>query len=420
MQEFKAFILTYKTAPVPVREQVALSVDKARALLNFLKENTSATDILVVSTCNRTEVYYQNALPISSQILFGIKTIKQIEDDFSTYFREINITSDAIRHLFNVSIGLDAQVIGDLQISGQVKNAYQLSADEDTAGPFLHRLMHSIFYTNKRVVQETSFRDGAASISYAAKELAEDVGASLQEPKVLVIGVGEIGRDFCLNLTASSLKDVTVINRTQEKAAQLANECGFKSAPFTELEKQVLRADIVISSVAGAEPIISSTLFNGSQLNRHKFFIDLSMPRSIHTSIEQITGIVLYNLDDLREKTDQALVKRRAAIPSVEKIIIESLTDFNDWSKDMLVMPTIQKLKQALEQIRKEEIARFLKKANAQEAEKMEELSKSLVQKFMKLPVLQLKAACKREDADSLVQALQELFDLEKTTKSPS
>ena len=169
MQEFKAFILTYKTAPVSIREQVSLSPEQAKALLRFLKEHTSATDILVVSTCNRTEVYYQNTTPIASQILFGIRQVKAINEDLSSYFREINTTADTIRHLFNVSIGLDAQVIGDLQISGQVKNAYQMAADEDTAGPFLHRLMHTIFFTNKRVVQETAFRDGAASISSASK-----------------------------------------------------------------------------------------------------------------------------------------------------------------------------------------------------------------------------------------------------------
>ena len=421
MQEFKAFILTYKTASVQIREQVALSEVQAKELLRFLKEHTSATDLLVVSTCNRTEIYYQNSISISTEILHGISRVKLVEEDFTPYFKEINTTADAIRHLFNVAIGLDAQVIGDLQISGQVKNAYQWAADEDTAGPFLHRLMHTIFFTNKRVVQETSFRDGAASISYAAKELAEDLGASLREPRVLLIGVGEIGRDVCLNLAASTFKQVTLINRSPEKAAQLAKKCDFDFVPFEQLEKQVLQADIIISTVAGAEPLVTASMLEGNTLIRHKFFIDLSMPRSIHPAVEGISGIVLYNLDDLRERTDEALLKRRAAIPNVEKIIDEALVEFNDWSKDMLVIPTIQKLKQALEQIRKEELARFLKKATAQEAEKMEELSKSLVQKFMKLPVLQLKAACKRDDADSLVEALQELFDLEKVnTKSSS
>lgn len=414
MQEFKAFILSYKTAPVSIREQVALSEIQAKALLKFLREHTPATDLLVVSTCNRTEIYYQNANSISTEILHGISRIKQVKKDFTSFFKEINDTNEAIHHLFNVAIGLDAQVIGDLQISGQVKNAYQWAADEDTAGPFLHRLMHTIFFTNKRVFQETAFRDGAASISYAAKELAEDVGASLKEPRVLLIGVGEIGRDVCLNLASSNFNQVSLINRSPEKAEQLAKECDFDFFPFEELEQQVLRADIIISTVAGAEPLITSSMLEGSKLIRHKFFIDLSMPRSIHPTVEEISGIVLYNLDDLREKTDEALLKRRAAIPNVERIITEALAEFNDWSKDMLVIPTIQKLKQALEQIRKEELARFLKKATSQEAEKMEELSKSLVQKFMKLPVLQLKAACKRDDADSLVDALQELFDLEK------
>ncbi len=419
MEEFKAFILTYKTASVQIREQVALSEVQAKALLRFLKDHTSATDLLVVSTCNRTEIYYQNQTSICAEILHGINRIKQIEEDFTPYFNEINTTNDTIRHLFNVAIGLDAQVIGDLQISGQVKNAYQWAADENTAGPFLHRLMHTIFFTNKRVVQETAFRDGAASISYAAKEMAEDLSASLKEPNVLLIGVGEIGRDVCLNLRASNFNQVTLINRSAEKAEQLANECSFDFAPFEELEQHVLRADIIISTVAGAEPIITSSIFETSPLIRHKFFIDLSMPRSVHPAVEEISGVILYNLDDVREKTDEALLKRRAAIPTVQKLIDEAVVDFNDWSKDMSVIPTIQKLKQALEQIRQEEIARFLKKATVQEAEKMEELSKSLVQKFMKLPVLQLKAACKRDDADSLVEALQELFDLERIHTKP-
>lgn len=421
MQNFKAFILTYKTATVQIREQVALSEAQAKELLGFLKQHTPATDLLVISTCNRTEIYYQNPTPLSTEILHGISRIKGVSGDFAPYFKEINTTAETVRHLFHVAIGLDAQVIGDLQISGQVKNAYQWAADEDTAGPFLHRLMHTIFFTNKRVVQETSFRDGAASISYAAKELAEDVGASLKAPRVLLIGVGEIGRDVCLNLASSTFNHVTLINRSPGKAMQLAQQCNFGFAPFGELEKLVLQSDIIISTVAGAEPIITTSIFEGGSLIRHKFFIDLSMPRSIQAAVENISGIVLYNLDDLREKTDEALLKRQAAIPEVEKIIEEALVEFNDWSKDMLVIPTIQKLKHALEQIRKEEIARFLKKANAQEAEKMEELSKSLVQKFMKLPILQLKAACKRDDADSLVEALQELFDLEReNTKSPS
>jgi glutamyl-tRNA reductase len=313
-----------------------------------------------------------------------------------------------------VSIGLDAQIVGDLQISGQVKTAYQLSADENMAGPFLHRLMHTIFFVNKRVVQETSFRDGAASISYAAKELAEDLVHGNHTPSALVVGVGEIGQDVCLNLVNSKFKKVTILNRTTEKAAALSEKTGFAFGSIDLLPEELAKADVIFSSVSGDQPLITKELLGKNAVLSHKFFIDLSIPRSIESTVEEIPGIELYNLDDIQEKTNEALEKRKASVPLVQAIIEEAIAEFGDWSKEMIVSPTIQKLKNALEQIRKEEIARYLKNADEKEAAKIEELSRNLVQKFMKLPVLQLKAACKRGNAESLVEVLNELFDLER------
>ena len=154
--KFKALALTYKTAPLSVREQVSLNELKAKELLGFLKEYTPATDMLVVSTCNRTEIYYVADQDLSREILKGLALIKSLETGYEKHFASYE-GLNAVQHLFEVAIGLDAQVIGDLQISGQVKNAYQWSADANVAGPFLHRLMHTIFFANKRVVQETSF-----------------------------------------------------------------------------------------------------------------------------------------------------------------------------------------------------------------------------------------------------------------------
>ena len=140
---------------------------------------------------------------------------------------------------------------------GTVKNAYQWSADENMAGPFLHRLMHTIFFANKRVVQETSFRDGAASISYAAKELAEDLTIDIKSPKVLVVGVGEIGQDFCLNLAHSRIEHVTILNRTQEKAEKLAQKYNFRFGGIEDLLPEIQKADIIVSSVSGSQPLIT-------------------------------------------------------------------------------------------------------------------------------------------------------------------
>jgi glutamyl-tRNA reductase len=295
-----------------------------------------------------------------------------------------------------------------------VKNAYQWSADESMAGPFLHRLMHTIFFTNKRVVQETSFRDGAASISYAAKELAEDLTLGFTNPKVLIIGVGEIGQDVCLNLINSRIKHVTIMNRTVEKAEKLAARSGFNYVGIENLQEEIEKADVVISSVSGNQPLINRELLSKLKIHSHKFFIDLSMPRSVDASIEEIPGVIVYNLDNIQEKTNEALEKRKASIPRVKAIVEEAIAEFGDWSKEMIVSPTIQKLKNSLEQIRKEELARFLKNAKPEEAEKLEEMSRSLMQKILKYPVLQLKAACKRGDAESVSDLIHELFNLEK------
>lgn len=410
---FKLLALSYKTAPLAIREQVSLNESASRQLLNFLKDYTPASDVLVVSTCNRTEIYYSADHDLSTHIFKGLSLIKNPGKGFEQHFAKFDGQA-AVAHLFEVAIGLDAQVIGDLQVSGQVKNAYQWSADENMAGPFLHRLMHTIFFASKRVVQETAFRDGAASISYAAKELAEDLTAGIKKPKALVVGVGEIGQDVCLNLVNSNFGEVTILNRTIEKAEKLAIKCGFNFKGIEALEDEVAKADVIISSVSGNEPLINYSVLKNIRILSHKYFIDLSIPRSVDPLIEEIPGTIVYNLDDIQEKTNETVEKRKAAVPQVQAIIREAMAEFEEWSKEMIVSPTIQKLKNALEQIRKEELARYLKNAKPEEAVKLEEMSRSLMQKILKYPVLQLKAACKRGDAESLSDLLHDLFNLEK------
>lgn len=415
-ENFKSLALSYKTAPLKIREQVSLSEAGAKQLMHFVRDYTTASEVLVISTCNRTEIYYTADKDLSDDILKGLSLIKNPSAGFEQHFKRIS-GADCIRHLFDVAIGLDAQVIGDLQISGQVKNAYQWSADESMAGPFLHRLMHTIFFANKRVVQETSFRDGAASISYAAKELAEDLTAGIREPRVLVLGVGEIGQDFCLNLVGSKLSNVTILNRTTEKAQALARKCGFHFNTMENLTSEIASADIIISSVSGDEPIITRELMHSIRILSHKYFIDLSLPRSIACAIEEIPGTVVYNLDDIQEKTTEAVEKRKASVPQVQQIIRDAMEEFDDWSREMVVSPTIQKLKNSLEQIRREELSRFLKNAKPEEAQKLEEMSRALMQKILKYPVLHLKAACKRGEAETLSELLQDLFNLEKSSQ---
>ncbi|WBA41262.1 glutamyl-tRNA reductase [Hymenobacter canadensis] len=413
---FKAVSLSFKKAPLQIRELIALDEAACRRFLHTLHHELGLTDLLVLSTCNRTEVYYSSDLDYSTAIITALGKLKGLADadSYTPYFDLLTDADTAVQHLFEVAMGLDAQVVGDLQISNQVKQAYQWAADEDAAGPFLHRLLHTVFFTNKRVQQETSFRDGAASTSYAALELVEELTADVANPRVLVVGLGEIGADVCRHFGDSKqFQDVTICNRTRSKAETLAEECGLKVLDFENLVQGMKEADIIVSSIAAATPFFTREMVQHLDVLSYKFFIDLSVPRSIEAEVETVPGVLVYNIDAIQSKASAALERRLAAVPHVRAIIAESIAGLNDWSKEMMVSPTIQKLKNALEQIRQEEMDRFQKKMSPEEARRMDEVTKSLMQKILKQPVIHLKAACKRGEADQLIDVLTDLFDLE-------
>ncbi len=416
-ENFKAVILTYKTAPIEVREKVSLDEQQARRLLQRLKDALGLSEVLAVSTCNRTEVYYSADRSMGKEIITQLCMEKnQLSvHEILPYFHIEDTHEAAVKHLFRVGIGLESQVVGDLQVIHQIKLAYQWSADEGMAGPFLHRLMHTIFFTNKRVFQETAFRDGAASVSYAAVEMMEKLTASNNAPTVLVIGLGEIGADVVRNLKDSRFAKVWLANRTRAKAELIAQDSDFEVIDFADWERCMEQADVVVSSVAKETPLIEAAqVACYHQTGKFRYFFDLSVPRSIAPEVEQLPGCIVYNVDDINNHANEALQHRLAAIPDVERIIGEAMSDFSNWTKEMVVSPVINKLKNMLEQIRKEEIARYMKHLNAEEAEKIEQISKNMMQKIIKMPVLQLKAACKRGEAETLADVLNDLFNLEK------
>ncbi|MEZ0540780.1 glutamyl-tRNA reductase [Fibrella arboris] len=412
---FKSISLSHKTAPLAVRELIALNEDEAKRLMLRLRDILGLSELLVVSTCNRTEVYYAASEDHNTTIARLVLIEKGLTDtdSYLPYFQQIAAHAQAVRHLFEVCVGLHSQVIGDMQIPNQVKQSYQWSADLDLAGPFLHRLMHTIFYTNKRVAQETSFRDGAASVSYAAVELIDELLGERANPAVLVVGLGEIGADVCRNLVNRGVTNITLCNRTRSKAEELATELQVRFADFDQLATEIQQADVIISAVQRDEPLFTPTLLSGVTVLTYKYFIDLSVPRSVDAAVEQIPGVLVYNIDHIRTRADEALNRRLASIPQVEAIITQSTAEFGDWSKEMMVSPTINKLKNALEQIRKEEIARHLKHLSPDESERMDKITKGIMQKVLKLPVLQLKAACKRGEAETLIDVLNDLFNLD-------
>jgi glutamyl-tRNA reductase len=413
---FKAIALSYKTAPLDIREEIALDEGAIRRLLSKIQEITSISETLIISTCNRTEIYYSSEEDKSTEFikLVGIEKMITNIDSYFSYFQVINNPQEAIRRLFRVSVGLESQVVGDLQIINQVKNAYQWTADANLAGAFLHRLLHTIFFTNKKIVQETEFRTGAASVSYATVEMIEELARQLVEPKILVIGLGEIGSDVVRNLKNTPLPNVKLANRTYQKAVSLAEELSYQAIDFEQIFQNIQEADFIVCAIQKNEPFITKAIVSQLNILSFKYFFDLSVPRSIEPEIEQTTGALLYNIDTINNRVDETLQRRKEAIPQVEELVNLAVADFENWAKEMIVSPVIQKLKNLLEQIRKEELERYMKQLDEIEIEKIDRITKSMMQKIIKMPVLQLKAACKRGEAETLAEVLSDLFDLEK------
>lgn len=414
---FRVVSLSHKSAPVHIRELISLDEAAIERLLLKLKEFFSVGDALVLSTCNRTEVYYSHESDLSVELIKLIGIERGLTDAISylDYFQVLNNESEAVTHLFRVSMGLEAQVIGDIQILNQVKRSYQTAADLELAGPFLHRLMHTIFFTNKRVVQETAFRDGAASLSYATIELIESLTQNIFQPRILLIGVGEIGEDVARNMVHLPTAQVKIANRTLAKAEEIGVPLGFEVIAFESCLTAIEEADVVVCSIRMPEPFLTKQLIEGINIPSYKVLIDLSVPRSIETSVEELPGVVLYNVDNIQSKASAALQNRLESIPSVETILEESIEEFGAWQKEMVVSPTIQKLKQALEQIRQEEMSRYLKNADEKEYLLIDKVTKSMMQKILKVPVVQLRAACQRDEAAEMIELITDLFDLEKS-----
>jgi glutamyl-tRNA reductase len=414
-ESFRVVSISYKKAPLQIRERLALDESETKAFYLKLKEVLGVVEALVISTCNRTEVYFKSDLDLSSEVIKLLAVNKGVSSsEIESYFEIINEESAATNYLFEVALGLQSQVIGDQQIINQVKNAYQWSADMQMAGPFVHRVLHTVFYANKRLVQETSFRDGAASTSYVTIDLMESFLPMLVNPSILVLGLGEIGEDIAKTLFEKGIKNVSVCNRTKEKAVEIAKSFEMEVLDYTDLSEKIQYFDVVISSIRAESPVVKAAYLANKKAITYLF--DLSVPRSIESEVENIPGVVLYGLDEIQKRSDEALEKRKSAIPEVKTIISEMVLEVANWSKEMMVSPTIQKLKNALEQIRQDEMSRYLKTMSAEEAEKMDKVTAAMMQKIIKLPVLQLKAACKRGEADTLIDVLNDLFDLEKVS----
>ena len=400
--------VTHQHVGVETRELFSLSEPEKVDFYLKLKEIFGLQESLMLITCNRAELYYFHSRDISQDLISfwcGYKAISAKD-----YLSLFTILSDraAINHLYRVSVGLESKILGDIQIFGQVKQAYQLSADLGQAGTLLNRLMHKIFFCHKAINQETNFKNGAASVSYNAVNVLQD-HVSL-DAKILVIGAGQMGGDICRHLSKKGYKHIFVTNRSISKVQALAEDCSMTVVPYIDHLKLISEFEAVISTISCSSPVYRASHFDNGIT---QVVVDVSSPRSVHPEVPK-PGMVLYNIDSLGTLVDQVLKSREEEIPQVEAMIDESIDDFMAWTEGLVFSDNVQKFKSTLEELRLQTMASMLKKMDEDQIQLAEEITQKMVQKIVSLPVMSMKTACMRDQEPAeLGSSLNELFNLE-------
>jgi glutamyl-tRNA reductase len=313
--------LSHHTANVETRERYApnsgVSLD--------LREKIGCAEALLLSTCNRVEVYGVCERHVENSAIFDI-------NDPSAFYR---YESDVcVQHLFRVASGLDSMVVGETEVLGQVKQAYETARSSGGAGPFLHRLFQRAFRVAKQVRTHTDITRGAVSIGSVAVELAGKIFGELRERKVLVVGAGETSERTARALASRGVSDLRVTNRSAERAQNLAASVNGQAVPFGCWEEQCREVDILISSTAADEPLLTREKLAPmlrDRWNRPLFIIDIAVPRDVAPDVNEMEGVYLYDIDSLQSIADQSLAQRREQIAAGDKIIAQHVADFGDW-----------------------------------------------------------------------------------------
>ncbi|MCZ2356908.1 MAG: glutamyl-tRNA reductase [Bacteroidia bacterium] len=419
LENFRVITLNHQKAPVSVREHFSFVESEIPDFLSQIAVSLEITEVLLLTTCNRTELYYVAPKSLFAEILGYLFTWKGIENGivFQDYFEEIPGGNSSVQYLFEVGVGLHSSILGDLQIGGQLKQAYQFASDSKTAGSFIHRLLHTFFHIGKRVQQETSWRDGVASVSYASVVLIEECLAHITHPNILVIGCGEMGIDAAKSIISREIGKLTIANRTLSKAQNISQELGCQIATIEEALLNLSHYDGIIVAVNTPEPILNLRHFTSQNLSNGLVVIDLGVPRSVNAEIEVVPQVLLYNLDEIQTKVDTAVKKRIAAIPMVQGILTEELAKIKTWEQELVISPVIHRLKETFETFRSEELSRFGKNQPAEVQQLLDAFSKSLIQKLLKHPVVHLKSACMRGEQEQLMDAIRRLFDISESSE---
>lgn len=412
---------SHRTAPVELRERLDFSSRGLDTAVRVLAERRSNAEAVIISTCNRAELYVaceDPAVAVDDALHF-ISEFHQVPSDEVRPHLYSQTDHEAVRHLFRVASGLDSMIVGEPQILGQIKDAYGVATSLQTAGPLLNKLFHWAFGVGKRVRSETALAEGAVSVSFAAVSLAKKIFGNLEGRRVLVIGAGEMGKLTAMHLKAQGVASVVITSRTLANAQQLAEEVGGTVTPFDAVPHALLESDIVITSTGSPTAILSKAQVKAAapaSRTRPLFIIDIAVPRDVDPRAAEIEQVFLYNIDDLQSIVRENLQKRGAEVGHAEQIVEEEAVKFALWHRSREVVPTIVALRQRFESIRKSELERLDSKLASlppDARQRVDEITHLIIEKLLLQPTEQLKTADDAEVMTQYAETLTRLFGLD-------
>jgi glutamyl-tRNA reductase len=415
--------ISHKTAPVEVRERVALAEHAAERLLHELAALEEVHEAVVISTCNRTEFYLVTPDPVQAEADLLARLAKRAEIRPTTLAGVVYTprNCDAARQLYRVASGLESMIIGEAEVQGQVRRAYEAAAREGTSGPLTNRLFNSALRTGGRVRAETAIGAGGASISSVAVDVAGDVLGDLRDRHVVIIGAGETAELTAQALAAKGVTTMFVANRRRDRAIALARRFGGTSGSFDALPGELERADIVIASTASPHTLLGAEEIGevmAARRGRPLLLIDLAVPRDIDAQCAELAGVTVLDMDALQQTVSRHMQVRQAEARRAEGIVEEEIQSFAGWLGQLEVLPTLAALRargdEVVDRLLAENAGRWEDLTDA-DRERVETIARTVVKRLLHEPTARVKGL-EAEQRHARLQLLRELFGLEEPT----
>ena len=414
--------VNHHTAPVTIRECLHLTDDE---IASFLRDNAGRLfrEAGLVSTCNRTELYAVTADDDvdGERLIAELRTLRPHEQLRDEHFFRL-FSCGAVSHLFKVASAVDSQILGDMQILGQVKQSYDLANGSGTVGSVMSHMFMGALHTGKRVRAETGIGIGAVSVSFAAVELARKIFSDLHRKNALIVGSGETSALAARHLAAKGVERMSITNRTYENALPLAEELHARAIRFEGFAEVLGEFDIVVSATAATEPVITRDMVKRAmkkRQNRPLLILDLAVPRDVDPAVNELDNVFLKDLDAIQNIIDQNLEQRRQEIPKADAIVTEEVVNFFLWYNTLDAAPTITQLREKFEQVRAAEVERFRNKIDETSFENVEMLSRRIINKLLHPTITGMKKPAHDSSAlNNRIQLVRDLFDLEASERA--